>query len=200
MSRKRYGINPDPPVADIDAEMRKGIGDMARSAGRQINDSLNRAADSARRAIGTSNVSSSNPTAGGGSMANYVTTGKERANHKYKGKVKTRTGKIRYVYDKDGVTTASGTHLSNKAAFDSQANARRAEASARAKAKDRALQRGREQEAAYQRQKKREADPVYQVKRAGARALNQGKRMINDARTGLEEQIKKTKRYLGKLF
>lgn len=194
MSRKRYGINPDPPVADIDAEIRKGIADTANRAGRSMGNALNKATNSARNAIKTSNVSSSNPTAGGGSMANYVTTGKERANHKYRGKVRTRTGKIRYVYDKDAVSTASGPHSSIQSAYKSQANARQTEARARA------LQRGREQEAAYQRQKKREADPVYQAKRAGARALNQGKRMINDARTGLEEQIKKTKRYLGKLF
>lgn len=122
-----------------------------------------------------SNVPSQNPTAGGGAMPNYVKGDKDRANHKYIAKVETKNGKTRYIYSQQelerlqrkgyDITTASGQHLSNKDAFDSQANAKRAEASARAKAKDRALQRGKEQEAAYQRQKKREADPMYHVQR-----------------------------------
>ena len=123
----------------------------------------------AQKNIKTSNVPSQNPTAGGGAMPNYVKGDKDRANHKYIAKVETRNGKTRYIYSQQelerlqskgyNVTTASGQHLSNKAAFDSQAKGKQTELRAKA------LQRGREQEAAYQRQKARNSDPMYHVQK-----------------------------------
>lgn len=123
----------------------------------------------ARKNVKTSNVPSQNPTAGGGAMPNYIKGDKDRANHKYIAKVTTKSGKTRYIYSEAelqrlqnkgyDVTTASGQHLSNKAAFDSQAKGKQTELRAKA------LQRGREQEAAYQRQKARNSDPMYHVQR-----------------------------------
>lgn len=69
---------------------------------RNLIPSLGYKAEKAAQGLGVKKGSYDNPTASGSGM-----TGKERANHKYIDKVKTKSGKTRYIYD---VTTASGSH------------------------------------------------------------------------------------------
>lgn len=66
-----------------------------------------RAAERSARTLGiekNKKVPSQNPTAGGGSAS----FGKSWENHKYIDKVRTKSGKIRYIYD--DISTASGKH------------------------------------------------------------------------------------------
>ena len=136
-------------------------------------------------------VSSSNPTAAGGAP---VTTGKERANHKYKGKVRTKSGKIRYLYDKDGVTTASGHHGSIQNAYRSQKHAKTVTNKAAY------MNAWKRREKSENAQRARNADPIRNIQRTGRKIAREGGKAIDTARKGAETQITKMKRYLGKLF
>lgn len=76
--------------------------------GRQIDAGLWKAANSIRRGgIGP------NPTASG--SGGSVQTGNERANHKYIDKVRTKTGKVRYIYDMASNLPTSNPALKSKA-------------------------------------------------------------------------------------
>ena len=130
------------------------------------------------------------PMAGGTS----VTTGKERANHKYKGKVRTKSGKIRYLYDKDGVTTASGPHGSIQKAYQSQKHAKHVSNKAAY------MNAWKRREPSENAQRARNADPIRNIQRTGRKIAREGGKAIDTARKGAETQITKMKRYLGKLF
>ena len=117
----------------------------------------------ARKINMSKNVPSQNPTAGGGYTP--VNDGKERAGHKYKAKVRTKSGKIRYIYD--NVETASGKHGGVKDAFDSQKHGKHVSNKA---AYMNAWKRREQSENA---QRARNADPVNQVRRFANRSVRQ---------------------------
>jgi len=92
-----------------DKDLRRA-GNEVKKFGRHVDRALNTAANSIKRgSIGP------NPTASGSGTG---MTGNERANHKYLDKVKTRSGKIRYIYD---VNTASMTNKTTEMAKKGQA-------------------------------------------------------------------------------
>lgn len=118
---------------------------------------------SARKNIQPSkNVPSQNPTAGGGTA---VIDGKERANHKYVKKVRTKSGKIRYIYD-DSVTTASGKHIDPKKAYDSQRHAKHVTNKAAY------MDAWKRREASENAQRQRNADPINQARKFANRTIN----------------------------
>lgn len=128
-------------------------------------------ADDVRQNVKLSkNVPSQNPTAGGGSS---VTTGKERPGHKYVKKVRTKSGKIRYVYD-DSVTTASGKHANANSAFDSQRHGKHVSN------KNAYMNAWKRREQSENAQRARNADPVRQVQNFAKRTM----RSISSAGSG----------------
>ena len=131
-----------------------------------------RFADNVRNNVKLSkNVPSQNPTAGGGYTP--VNDGKERAGHKYKAKVRTKSGKIRYIYD--NVETASGKHGSIKDAFDSQKHAKHVSNKAAY------MNAWKRREKSENAQRARNADPVNQVRKFANRTVRQVARAAGGA-------------------
>lgn len=154
-----------------DAEEAKRDASPSKSRIEQAGKTARNLERAARKIKMSKDVPSQNPTAGGGYTP--VNDGKERAGHKYKAKVRTKSGKIRYIYD--NVETASGKHGSIKDAFDSQKHAKHV--SNKAAYMDAWKRREKSENA----QRARNADPVNQVRKFANRTVRQVTRAAGGA-------------------
>lgn len=111
-----------------------------------------------------SNVSNQNPTAAGGPE---YTTGKEKANHKYIKKVKTKSGKIRYIYDAPTMED-----------IDRKTKRYAEEAARRARERDMADARARRKKREHEQRMK--TDIPYRISHDVNAALDAGRKFVDD--------------------